>query len=213
MKQLHDSMEARGYIQNIRDVPAGANWVSGSAIKGVSAARFGEKMVHPLVAGAFTQLAQSNSTSKSAFRKLLAVTKVGQFFVPGIVLTYDIMQKFQRGMWSANPIKEAIYWGRAWRSMTNQDAVWRAAHRYGTSQKPSVPTYASEQQAYDKFGQSFDEAVNGKWKLASKIFDQKMEAPESVKALIKEVQENPDGYVDICRTLDFIVNTTKKWSF
>ena len=136
MKDFFTFAKADGLIQPSSDQLRQEGWYNQREL-GLTIPEAKGKMFHPLMATALNEMKEiRKGYPKNILRQMLAITKVGQFIKPTIVPTYDIIQKYMRGMWSLNPISEVRAMTEATRSVLTKDALYHKLNKDNLYQFP-----------------------------------------------------------------------------
>ena len=202
MKGFMNGLEKNGLIisenQKTVEAPGGRKvdtedvsfkWIPLSEIKGIDKRGLKGMKVHPLAAQMLTELSHSERRQRTWFDKLLGISKVGQFFTPGIIWTYDLIQAAIGGV---NLLKSGMNMPEAYRQVMSEGEAWKSAVKTGAFQTPGLATEATVQTQKDIALQSMDAEVSASAKAFGKIFQVKTKA---MKDIMEQMKTNPGGSV------------------
>ncbi len=149
-KDLIDEAYRSGFIVDAGDPSADRTWVPSSELSrrtlgGLSK----DAMVHPAFAEALRELAGELDRPNTVVDRALATTKMGQFFNPKIIVGYNVLQRWLRGMGEENPVRNTRNLALAWKSFITQDDVWHKAMEGGLTQSPRIASREVQDQTYD----------------------------------------------------------------
>lgn len=82
------------------------------------------------------ELSGAQNKPTTAFDKLLSIVKVGQFYNPRIIWSYNLQQRIYGGAVEWNPVKDAINTKDAWRAVLTDNEDYQQANRLGIFQVP-----------------------------------------------------------------------------
>ena len=192
VKRLMDYAEDEGLV-----LPANAavdtpgDWKASDKI-GVHVRGLQGKKVHQLLATTLRELSDIDRVGRTWFDKLLAITKIGQFIVPSIVWSYDVLQLHIRGLGEYNPIKSFGQWRRAIAITRKRGPVWQDMQRHGLFQSPNMPTKASHDESIDLAVRQLRDDVPALAKAYERTVQQRFYTPAEWAKNVKE-HPNPGG--------------------
>ena len=97
----------------------------------------GQKVwVHRLFGLGLEELSGAQNKPTTAFDKVLSIVKVGQFYNPKIIWSYNLQQRIYGGAVEWNPVKDAINTKDAWRAVLTENEDYQQANRLGIFQVP-----------------------------------------------------------------------------
>lgn len=97
----------------------------------------GQKVwVHRLFGLGLEELSGAQNKPTTAFDKVLSIVKVGQFYNPKIIWSYNLQQRIYGGAVEWNPVKDAINTKDAWRAVLTDNEDYQQANRLGIFQVP-----------------------------------------------------------------------------
>jgi len=135
LKSLYDFSKAKGYIKPTSKKLRQEGWLNQREI-GIISPELKEQLVHPVLASALAEMKDMRRGRVGLGRELMSMVKIGQFIKPSIIWIYNTVQKYMRGMYSLNPIKEAMSLARATQSVLTKDSLY---HDLNTSNLYQFP--------------------------------------------------------------------------
>lgn len=116
LNNLYKQARDRGYIKPSSQELLDQGWYSARKL-GIIAPELKNQLVHPLLANALAEMKEMQIGKRgNIVTQTLGLIKIAQFIKPGIIWIYNAVQKYFRGMYSLNPIKEVKF---ALRSMSD----------------------------------------------------------------------------------------------
>ena len=120
--------------------------------------------LHPMYAEGLRQLAGGEEMFRNPWMKLLTLTKIGQFFKPGIIWSYNVYQAIMGGSATINPARLYRNTKKAWVMQKMNDPLVLKMERLGLFQSPCLPTKSSTQEKIDMFARSMrDDIFTSEW--------------------------------------------------
>jgi len=191
IKEFIDYAKNEGLIWNEKQRPVGVSSVDEwklEDLKGVSTVGLQHQRIHRIVGLALNELAGANVQPRTWFEKLLAITKVGQFFVPGIVWSYDVLQAMSGGLVEWNPFVVKKQFETALKVKLSGNAFSRLMLELGAAQDPGLPTMATNEQEIEKISTQLNEDLSKRLRVQAKVFQS---AEQPLKDLWDAFKNNP----------------------
>ena len=159
VKQLIDDGKEMDLILHKNNPDAKSSWWTAGQVKGLSGRGLDDMLINPLLARSIEDLTGADHLPRTAFDKLLAMTKIGQFYRPGIIFSYNVIQPFMRGVWSINPLLVIPAAKKAWTSVLTGDQMNRDLRKYGVFQKPGLASQAEGADLIDLAVRQYQEDI------------------------------------------------------
>ena len=144
--------------------------------------------LHTIFGNALKELAGADPVPRTTFDKMLAITKVGQFFVPGIIWTYNVMQSYQRGIGSWNPITAIRTFKQAKDIYFSGGSVYQNLLSLGLIQAPGLPTQATNDQIFKTASRQLRTDINKSRQFGERLIQAQ---PRGVREVLKDLKANP----------------------
>lgn len=186
IKDLLDYSKQADLIKDASNELRQQGWLNAQEI-GIISPELKEKVVHPLLASALGEMKDMRLRPNLAtYRKVLGVTKIAQFIKPSIIWVYDIVQKYMKGMYSLNPLREGRNLYEAADVVLRQKGLYHKLNESNLFQFPKEVSRASREQAIKMYLRAQSEEINWavKWLEKATGVSWSLEDIASVKGLL-----------------------------
>lgn len=159
LKSLYDYAKEREYIKPTSPILKKEGWLNQREI-GIISPELKDQLVHPVLASALAEMKDMRRGRVGSAREIMSMVKIGQFIKPTIIWVYNTVQKYMRGMYSLNPIREATSLARATKSVINKDALYHRLNASNLYQFPYEVSKASRQEQIKMFVRKHQKETN-----------------------------------------------------
>jgi len=188
IKEFIDYGKRAGLVLSEKDArTAGVDWKKAEDFD-LNIQGLGDVKLHTLFGNALKELSGGDTVPRTIFDKMLAVTKVGQFFVPAIVWTYDAIQQYMRGIGSFNPITVARTFRQAWKIYFAGGEEYQKLLELGLFQSPGLPTQATADQIIKTDARQLRGDISKSRKFTERLIKSQ---PRNIKQVMRDIKDNP----------------------
>ena len=146
MKELADFAYKNGHIKPKSAGLEAEGWLPTSEI-GVYAPEYRSKLVSPLLAEAYTELSKLKGLGmrSNPFTRMLGIIKTATFCKPSYLWLMDTFQKYIKGGYALNPIREGRNTGKAMYQVFAKGKLYHDYHKRGLYQEMYLPGARSKE--------------------------------------------------------------------
>jgi len=124
LKSLFDYAKSQELIKPTSEKLKMQGWLNQRQI-GIVSPELKNKLIHPLLATSLTEMkTMKQGMSGGIGRRILGMIKIGQFIKPQIIWNYNAVQKYMKGIYGLNPVREAKDLAEAYKAVTNQTELY-----------------------------------------------------------------------------------------
>lgn len=159
LKNLYDYAKANKLIKPISKALRQEGWLNQREI-GIISPELKEQLVHPLLASALAEMKDMRRGRVGMGREIMSMVKIGQFIKPTIIWVYNTVQKYMRGMYSLNPVKEATSLARAFQAVITKDSLYHDLNASNLYQFPYEVSKAGRDEQIKMFIRKHQKETN-----------------------------------------------------
>lgn len=169
-KSLYDYAQGAGYIKPTSEGLRAEGWLNQKEL-GITAIELKDKLVHPLFGSALAEMKAMRKGRGDFLSQIFGMVKQGQFIKPTIIWTYNIVQKYMKGMYSLNPAVEAKSLVRAAKSVWNKDELYHELNTSNLYQFPYEVSRGAREEEISKFIHQHSAEIDKLTKIIEKTTD------------------------------------------